>query len=1058
MSSSRSNSNLRLSYGSNNNPSVAQTNGHSHAQNQLQSSLTRSPSKIIRQERQTNFKVVIRVRPPLPREMQGEIPFQNIVAIDEREQMITVSENLDAVLDQDGQVIANPGPYVTHTFIFDYVYDQNSTQKKVYETTARTVVDSALQGYNATIFAYGQTGTGKTFTMEGFNREGSIEARGIIPRAIEQIFGHIQRFASPRMRFLVRASYLQIYNEQISDLLKPERNNLVIREDKKRGVFVDGLSEWVVRSPAEIYGLMERGGAVRATGETKMNEASSRSHAVFIVIAEQSETVYVDDNGVEMSPEEFQKFMHGRGVRREQEMSRLEDHVRQSFKVGKLNLVDLAGSERVRLSGATGQRLEESKQINLSLSALGNVISALTDAKSRQHIPYRNSKLTRMLEDSLGGNCKTTMMAMISPAFEAMQETISTLKFANRAKNIRNEAKVNEDLDQKSLLRKYERELKKLRAELEERNKNVVDKRRLLELDEQRKRAEADKMAAIRALEARSLEFMKEKEEKKKLEQRIAMLMGQMIRGERSPGGVQGTDMISLKDNISGEIVVPELQVMMKQQQEKLREEYEFKLADLERERETIEEEKAQVDRYKQLLLKQRDIMIALTQRLVERDEQIVALQDELDAYDRHHKELEEKLDEKTAMLIKFKRISMEVNATSPHKSEELSNALVESSWTRQGGDKKFASGATELVYDDDTSDVRDMDDKIRGLNLIVSNQRAQIVSLENQLANNNNNNQTNSLKSDVMSSIPSVEKMIQSELDIALMKIKMDPQQRMKGSEEPLLSFTNQLINKLKDNNTKFGNGNNSDNSNADGHLMEENHQLKTEINRLKALNRQLEQKSRGSTDDNSTVLQARCDTLVKEREAVQTIMEHKIKVLVQSVAQAANTVISTIPPNAPNTTATQSLIKDVASLQRLVNASIAALRNAAAATSSNSSTIGSTPSTTSISNSQTISTNQSQMNSLPMKSDSSSLSSYFTPSNGDNGNIRLNNNNNIARTHSGNNLHRAAPEIPNSNMNNNLINYNNNNADQSNVSYSNGWGNKDSYYTAGDVYRNIG
>jgi hypothetical protein len=320
---------------------------------------------------------------------------------------------------------------------------------------------------------------------EGFNREGSVEARGIIPRAIEQIFGHIQRYASPRMRFLVRASYLQIYNEAISDLLKPERSNLTIREDKKRGVYVDGLSEWVVRSPAEIYGLMERGGAVRATGETKMNEVSSRSHAVFIVIAEQSETVYVDEQGVEMSPEDFQKFMHGRGVHREQEMSRLEDHVKQSFKVGKLNLVDLAGSERVRLSGATGQRLEESKQINRSLSALGNVISALTDAKARQHIPYRDSKLTRMLEDSLGGNCKTTMMAMISPALEAMLETISTLKFANRAKNIRNEAKVNEDLDQKSLLRKYERELKKLRAELEERSKNVVDKRRLLELDEQ---------------------------------------------------------------------------------------------------------------------------------------------------------------------------------------------------------------------------------------------------------------------------------------------------------------------------------------------------------------------------------------------------------------------------------------------------------------------------------------------------------------------------------------------------------------------------------------------
>lgn len=505
---------------------------------------------------------------------------------------------------------------------------------------------------------------------EGFNRSGNVEERGIIPRAIEQIFSHIQSHAGPRMRFLVRASYLQIYNEQISDLLKPERNNLAIREDKKRGVYVDGLSEWVVRSPAEIYGLMERGGAVRATGETKMNEVSSRSHAVFIVIAEQSETVYVDDRGQEMSPEEFQKFMHARGVRREQEMNRLEDHLRQTFKVGKLNLVDLAGSERVNLSGATGQRLEESKQINKSLSMLGFVISALTKNGDRAHIPYRNSKLTRMLEDSLGGNCKTTMMAMISPAFEAMMETISTLKFANRAKNIRNEARVNEDLDQKSLLRKYEQELKKLRAELEERSKNVVDKRRLLELEEQRRRAEADKIAAIKELEAKSVEFLREKEEKKKLEQRIAMLTSQMLRGDRSNSSVNGASLPNSDD--------PLADVGMKQQQEKLRQQYEFKLADLERERENIEEEKAQVDRYKQLLLKQRDIMIALTQRLVERDEQIMALQDELDAYDRHHKEMEEKLDEKTALLISFQRLSMEVAAMAPgKKAEDLQQALA---------------------------------------------------------------------------------------------------------------------------------------------------------------------------------------------------------------------------------------------------------------------------------------------------------------------------------------------------------------------------------------------
>jgi hypothetical protein len=599
------------------------------------------------------------------------------------------------------------------------------------------------------------------------------------------------------MRFLVRASYLQIYNEavsglflrcifvtsdcnhftvcskQISDLLKPERSNLNIREDKRRGVFVEDLSEWVVRSPAEIYGLMERGGAVRATGETKMNELSSRSHAVFIVIAEQSETVYVDEQGNELSPEEFQKFMHSRGVRREQEMSRLEDHVRQSFKIGKLNLVDLAGSERVRLSGAVGQRLEESIQINKSLLELGNVIHALADAKSRQHIPYRNSKLTRMLADSLGGNCRTTMMAMISPALEAMMETVSTLKFANRAKNIRNEARVNEDLDQKSLLRKYERELKKLRAELEERSKNVVDKRRLLELDEQRRRAEADKMAAIRALEVRSMEFMQEKEEKKKLEQRIAMLMSQMIRGDKHKHGGIG----EAEESVAGEV---ELQEMMKEQQDKLRQEYEGKLADLERERETIEEEKAQVDRYKQLLLKQRDIMIALTQRLVERDEQIMALQDELDAYDRHQRELEEKLDEKTAMLIRFQRISMEVNASSPTKNEELNKALE--AWSQFSDTGRKGGLATELdskyVDDDGNSGSgkgqQGGNERIMELNALVSSQRLQLAQLSDELKE---------LKSDRKRNSSMVEKIFSEELAAGIrtldQSLNLDPRQK---------------------------------------------------------------------------------------------------------------------------------------------------------------------------------------------------------------------------------------------------------------------------------------
>ena len=208
---------------------------------------------------------------------------------------------------------------------------------------------------------------------------------------------------------------------------------------------MEGLSEWAVRSPVEIYNLMARGQKARATASTKMNDVSSRSHAVFIVIVEQ--------------------------------MNRNTTNNINEVKVGKLNLVDLAGSERINVTGAVGKRLDEACKINQSLSALGTVIQSLTDPKksAQKHIPYRDSKLTRLLEDSLGGNCKTTMIAMISPSQDSFQESLSTLKFATRAKKVKNEARVNEDLDQKSLLRKYELELKKLRSELAERKKHFID-------------------------------------------------------------------------------------------------------------------------------------------------------------------------------------------------------------------------------------------------------------------------------------------------------------------------------------------------------------------------------------------------------------------------------------------------------------------------------------------------------------------------------------------------------------------------------------------------------
>ena len=261
----------------------------------------------------------------------------------------------------------NPNLFQIHRFTFDHTFDMDASQQEVYEITAKPAVLSILEGYNSTIFAYGQTGTGKTYTMEGFTYNSSDTQRGIIPRSIEEIFNHIESFSSPDTKFMVRASYLQIYNESISDLLKPEKISLQIREDKKKGVFVEGLSEWAVRNPADIYTLLQRGASSRTTASTKMNDVSSRSHAVFMIVVEQL-TILESGN---------------------------EESVTQ-IKVGKLNLVDLAGSERIRVTGATGRQLEESKKINKSLSALGNVIYALTDNKGRTHIPYRDSKVKKI--------------------------------------------------------------------------------------------------------------------------------------------------------------------------------------------------------------------------------------------------------------------------------------------------------------------------------------------------------------------------------------------------------------------------------------------------------------------------------------------------------------------------------------------------------------------------------------------------------------------------------------------------------------------------------------
>ncbi|XP_043495291.1 kinesin-like protein KIF3B [Polistes fuscatus] len=321
-------------------------------------------------------------------------------------------------------------------FTFDAVYDWHSTQQELYEETVRPLVSSVLDGFNGTIFAYGQTGTGKTYTMEGSKME--HERRGIIPRSFEHIFNHIGR--SENMQYLVRASYLEIYQEEIRDLLHRDQSlRFELKEKPESGVFVKDLSTAVCKSAAEIQRLMNEGNQNRTIGATNMNEHSSRSHAIFLITIEMGS---IGDNG---------------GIR-----------------VGRLNLVDLAGSERQSKTGASGERLKEASKINLSLSALGNVISALVDGKTT-HVPYRDSKLTRLLQDSLGGNSKTIMVANIGPASYNYDETLTTLRYANRAKNIKNKPRINED-PKDALLRQYQEEIGRLKEKLAQ--KSMVQRKK----------------------------------------------------------------------------------------------------------------------------------------------------------------------------------------------------------------------------------------------------------------------------------------------------------------------------------------------------------------------------------------------------------------------------------------------------------------------------------------------------------------------------------------------------------------------------------------------------
>ncbi|OIW04046.1 hypothetical protein TanjilG_24157 [Lupinus angustifolius] len=324
-------------------------------------------------------------------------------------------------------------------FTFDVVADENVSQEKLFKVAGLPMVENCMGGYNSCMFAYGQTGSGKTHTMlgdiEGGTRRHSVNC-GMTPRIFEHLFSRIQKEKEVRrdekLKFTCKCSFLEIYNEQILDLLDPSSNNLQIREDSKKGVYVENLKEVEVTNARDVIQQLIQGAANRKVAATNMNHASSRSHSVFTCIIE--------------SQWESQGVTH--------------------FRFARLNLVDLAGSERQKSSGAEGERLKEATNINKSLSTLGLVIMNLVSISNGKslHVPYRDSKLTFLLQlfselfhkynsvisyssfqDSLGGNSKTIIIANISPSISCSLETLSTLKFAQRAKFIKNNAIVNED-------------------------------------------------------------------------------------------------------------------------------------------------------------------------------------------------------------------------------------------------------------------------------------------------------------------------------------------------------------------------------------------------------------------------------------------------------------------------------------------------------------------------------------------------------------------------------------------------------------------------------------
>ena len=370
---------------------------------------------------QNSVKVVVRCRP-----------------LNKEEKKKGLKSILECDYNRKEVSIQNENEKLASSYYFDKVFNSTASQEFLYRSVVADVVEDTLKGFNCTVFAYGQTGTGKTYTMEGnrtvANKGNSPfwygEEAGMIPRAAQQIFQHLE--ACEKI-FTVFISCLELYNEEVIDLLTNDGKPLHIRDEASgKGVVVSGLQEIQVRSPEEIFKLLEGCSRRRHTAETLSNQRSSRSHCIFTITVHSKEAA---DNGEDL------------------------------FRTGKLNLVDLAGSENTKRSGATGEIMKQAAMINKSLLTLRRVITALSSGK-KGHIPFRDSKLTRLLQESLGGQAKTCMIATISPSIDGLEESRSTLQYALSAKNIKNTPVVYEKLTKKAKIKEFEEEINSLRDQL----------------------------------------------------------------------------------------------------------------------------------------------------------------------------------------------------------------------------------------------------------------------------------------------------------------------------------------------------------------------------------------------------------------------------------------------------------------------------------------------------------------------------------------------------------------------------------------------------------------